>query len=560
MSEIKNLDSSITITTEMYTSDGKKLLSLEESLENVKVGPYQYRLLFLCGLAFMTDAMEVNLLSFLSICAGVDWNLSDAQIASISSVVFAGILSGSLFWGLFADRFGRRLTFIAATAIISIGGFLSGLAPSYSWLLAFRLFVGFGIGGANVPFDLLAEMLPNSHRGRFLIYIEYFWTFGSLFVAGLAWAILNSSGWRVLTFVTAIPVTIASIFSVFYLPESPRWLLLMGRTEQAEVIVKEAAIVNKITLAPFTIISDSTKVHKDASYLDLILIPQNRNISLPLWSIWFLFGFTYYGLILYVSRLYSNTSKDSGSDTCSFDYQDIFINASSEIIGITFVAFFIDSWGRVRSQSIFYVIGGLAILFMGFDPPNAYVLMLSIIGRIAIMAASSATWVTTPELYCTESRTTGHASCTSISKVGALLSPYFISSSATALTIGIVMCILNCVAAFSSHLLPESTGHTLDEQELPRDGATIQSLVRSSYHRKSSERRSKTRSLSIDRTDTDGGLTKLYHNRAKSQDYHDKNHDNPVAPLHNHNRQNHNTIDHSGVENGWTTSLLHQQS
>ena len=108
--------------------------------------------------------------------------------------------------------------------------------------------VGFGIGGANIPFDLLAEFLPSSHRGQFLIWIEYFWTFGSLFVSGLAWASLSRYGWRFLTVMTAIPVTVTSLFSVWCLPESPRWLLLKGRFSEAEDVVRKAATVNGIKM------------------------------------------------------------------------------------------------------------------------------------------------------------------------------------------------------------------------------------------------------------------------------------------------------------------------
>lgn len=93
-----------------------------------------------------------------------------------------------------------------------MGGILSSLSPSYFWLIMFRSVVGFGVGGVYVPFDLLAEFLPPSHRGKFLIYIEFFWTIGSLMVAGLAWLLLPSYGWRMLTFVTAIPATGGFIF------------------------------------------------------------------------------------------------------------------------------------------------------------------------------------------------------------------------------------------------------------------------------------------------------------------------------------------------------------
>jgi MFS family permease len=110
----------------------------------------------------------------------------------------------------------------SGSLVIIVAGFFSGLAPNYPSLLVLRTLCGFGVGGSTVPFDLLAEFLPNSHRGRFLIYIEYFWTIGSIFVAGMAWLFLSQSGWRVLTMVTAIPVAIALIGSIIVLPESPR--------------------------------------------------------------------------------------------------------------------------------------------------------------------------------------------------------------------------------------------------------------------------------------------------------------------------------------------------
>jgi hypothetical protein len=139
-----------------------------------------------------------------------------------------------------------------------------------------RSVVGFGVGGVYVPFDLLAEFLPPSHRGRFLIYIEFFWTIGSLMVAGLAWLLLPTYGWRMLTYVTAIPATggpiyslilqlncvqtiylilpVASLVSAFYLPESPRWLVAQGRVQEAVDIVRQAAEVNGVHMKPFTLI------------------------------------------------------------------------------------------------------------------------------------------------------------------------------------------------------------------------------------------------------------------------------------------------------------------
>ncbi len=355
------------------------------------VGWFQYRLLLMCGLAFMADALEVSLLSFLATCAGDDWGLSPSQEASITSVVFGGIICGTMFWGIFADKYGRKLTYFCACGLITVGGFLSGASPSYYWLIFFRSLAGFGIGGASVPFDLLAEFLPASHRGTFLIYIEYFWTLGSMFVAGLAWATLDQYGWRFLAYMTALPVMLASVVSFFYLPESPRWLMIKGRVAEAEEIVRAAALVNNIVMEPFRLVplnADELSI-KDASYLDLLRDKEAMRTSIPLWVVWAMFGFTYYGIILFVGRLYSTSDDDDSDDKkCSFDYASIFINSTAEVVGCTMGAIFIDRWGRVRSQTLFYLLAGGAVFLMGFENKATAVLIVGFLARIGALAAS----------------------------------------------------------------------------------------------------------------------------------------------------------------------------
>ena len=207
----------------------EEMMDIDAIFEKMPISSYHYKLLIMCGLLFMCDAMEVSLLSFLATCAGNEWGLSDVQRASISAVVFSGQLFGGFFWGPIADRYGRKIAFLCACSLIVAFGLLSASSRTYEWLLTFRAIVGFGVGGLTVPFDLLAEFLPSAERGKYLLYIEYFWTLGSLFVAGIAWLFLDTIGWRGLCYVVSAPVAICSVISIVYLPESPRWLLLKGR-------------------------------------------------------------------------------------------------------------------------------------------------------------------------------------------------------------------------------------------------------------------------------------------------------------------------------------------
>ena len=344
-----------------------------------------------------------------------------------------------------------------ACGFITAAGFTSGLAPNFGVLIVLRFIVGFGVGGLSVPFDLLAEFLPSSHRGSYLLYIELFWTFGSLFVGGVAWAALSARGWRFLAYMTAIPVTVSLGITLFLLPESPRWLLEKGRVHEAEEIIRTAAKRNGQVLEPFSLTPLSREDHSNSCnlYTSLLSVP-HRWISIPLWITWMAFGFSYYGVILLVARLFTETSSPGA---CAFDYQAIFINAVSEVIGIVISALVIDRLGRTRSQALLYLISAVSALCIGLPLSYWLLTFVSVIARLSVFAASSVTWVATSELYPTKIRATGHSICTSMARIGAFFSPYLVEGRGVGIAaIGGALFAVNIFAVFSAIWLPETYG------------------------------------------------------------------------------------------------------
>jgi len=481
--------------------------TLDEVIDTMPVGRFHWRLLAICGLSFMADSMEVTLLSFISMCASVQWNLEDSEMASITSAVFAGQFIGGLFWGPIADRFGRRKAFIACICIISSAGVGASFAPNYPVLLCLLMMNGFGIGGLTVPFDLLAELVPSEGRGKWLVAMNYFWTGGSMYVIISAWLILSRYGWRLLTFLTAIPVLIASIVCFFWLPESPRWLLETGQIAEAERVIKEAIAFNngsfkpskRISLEPEraasrqastagsptpigALESDSpSKVGSDASsklseheksmsMYELLMLnfrtyanllkKENIGFSPPLWILWFCFGFAYYAVILFISRLYN--SGTAGAIVCDFDYENILINASSELLGLFLSVQVVDVWGRPKLMFCTFMGGGVAALCIGIKSTNFVVVIIGCVARMSIMVANSTVWVTTPELFRTDLRASAHSFCNAFARIGAFLCPFVVESKLSDYSVGVVILCVNMVAAVTSMAIPDMTGRDLD--------------------------------------------------------------------------------------------------
>ena len=106
--------------------------TVDQVLSEIKVGPYHYMLIGISGLVFMADALEVTLLSFLASCAGVEFDLSDSQMATITTAVFVGQIVGNFIWGPIADKYGRRFAFLRSATTICVFSWLSGVSPNYA--------------------------------------------------------------------------------------------------------------------------------------------------------------------------------------------------------------------------------------------------------------------------------------------------------------------------------------------------------------------------------------------------------------------------------------------
>lgn len=138
----------------------------------VGFGRFQWLLMAYTGFAWIADAMEIMLLSYLAPAAQCAFDLTSGQVSFLSSIVFIGVAIGAWVWSPVADFYGRKRGFAITglgTAVFSIA---TALAPSYWVLLAFRFCVGVGLGGVPIIFSLFAEFVPTKRRGVALVAIQ----------------------------------------------------------------------------------------------------------------------------------------------------------------------------------------------------------------------------------------------------------------------------------------------------------------------------------------------------------------------------------------------------
>lgn len=166
------------------------------------------------------------------------FDIGSLLVEVVTSWVTLGALAGALAGGDLADRFGRKRTVLVAGTLFTLGALLQALAPNTAILVAGRLLVGFGVGVAAVAAPLYgAELAPAAMRGRFVSAYQLAITIG-IFLAYLVDSSLAASdSWRVMLGISVVP-GILLMFVATLAPESPRWLLKVGRRADALAVMQ----------------------------------------------------------------------------------------------------------------------------------------------------------------------------------------------------------------------------------------------------------------------------------------------------------------------------------
>eukprot|EP00494_Astrolonche_serrata_P030674 UN30942 len=141
---------------------------------------YQYCVLSFTGMVWMSDSMEIIILSFIVEEIGDEWNLGGWQVILLISSVLIGAIFGGLVFGFMSDTQGRRPTFQLSLTTCAVFATLSALATGPYILTVLRAGVGFGLGGASISYVYFVESVPTAGRGGYLMVQEMFEVTGSL--------------------------------------------------------------------------------------------------------------------------------------------------------------------------------------------------------------------------------------------------------------------------------------------------------------------------------------------------------------------------------------------
>src|SRR6476619_2451443 len=235
--------------SEPVAQDNSRIIetSIPARLDNLRWSGFHTRVVLALGITWILDGLEVTLAGALSgaLKESPTLQFSNFDVGFSNSAYLAGAVLGALGFGWLTDRIGRRKLFFITLAL-----YLSATAATaLSWNVAsyalFRFLTGAGIGGEYTAINsTIQELVPARYRGWTDLVINGSFWIGAAMGATASIVLLDPHligpdlGWR-LAYLTGACLGLVVFVMRMWIPESPRWLMIHGRPDQAHAIVED---------------------------------------------------------------------------------------------------------------------------------------------------------------------------------------------------------------------------------------------------------------------------------------------------------------------------------
>lgn len=415
----------------------------------------------------------------------------DLKITEVQEEVLIGVLSvisllGSLVGGKTSDAFGRKWTMGLAAFVFQVGAAIMVVAPSFEIVMTGRILAGVGIGfGVMIAPIYIAEISPTVERGSLTSFPEIFINVGILlgYVSNYAFSGLPAHiNWRIMIGIGILPSVFIAV-ALFIIPESPRWLILQNRVEEARSVLmktneNDAEVEERLKEIQVAAgITGSDKSEEKSVWREL-LCPTPATLRMLITGIGIqsfqqitgIDATVYYSPEIFEAAGVNNNSKLLGATVAVGISKTVFILVATLLI---------DKVGR---KPLLYVstIGMTVCLFMvavtlsllGTGPARIDLAILSVCGNVAFFSIGMGPvcWVLTSEIFPLRLR----AQASALGAVGnrlcsGLVAMSFLSVSRT-ITVGgtfFIFCAISALSvAFVYKYVPETKGKSLEQIEM----------------------------------------------------------------------------------------------
>jgi len=387
---------------------------------------------------WLADGSELLLISSVTLAVSDEWNLASTERGLIVTIVFIGVLIGNLFCGPLGDTYGRRHVIIASYAGIFLFSVLSSFSDNLWTLCLARILVGLSFGFGQPAWNVLAsEITPATYRIPMMAFTMTLFCFGALYSSILIIVddeSMEHNHWRWLLRMGAIPSFVFGIVAMIFLHQSPTYLALHGREDDARTVLESMSYDNSLpgdtpvsfrpAPAAETDGSTETVVWQFGAIFSRYMV---SSTTILMWST-FVLNVAYYGALYAFPQVLpeiSISNLSAGVELLLGAVWEILGNIMACILGmcflrkpvmklylclqaVSFLLFVVGATVATRHRNL----GVQIIFYLGYFGIKVFVA----IGFIIVYLYAS-------EIYPTEMRMTGTAVILGCGRLGSMLAP-----------------------------------------------------------------------------------------------------------------------------------------
>ena len=404
----------------MVTASGRQV-DAANVVDGASVGKLIIGVVALCAGVSFLDGFDILAISYVAPVIGAAWKLPKEAFGPIFAAHYIGAAAGAVFFGWYADRYGRRMGVIIPTAIFGFFALLTIYAYDFRSLFIFRILIGIGLGGAlSNAIAMVAEYSPQRSRATLVSLMYAAFPLGGVIGGPISAAVIARYGWQAVFILGGVLPLILTVVLLLWLNESIRFLVLSKAPGE-----KIGAILHRIWPA----------FQPDPS--DVYVLPQSRGVSTkPIREIFgrefvratvllCIAAFVAQLVIVYVVTWMPLVLASIGMPVTSAILASVAFSVGG-IFGAIGLARMIDRDKSYRGLVITFFMSAVSIAGIGFLAANWYGLLaitfvtgLLTVGANIVLSAYSST------VYPTAIRSTGIGWVVGCGRVGAIAGALF---------------------------------------------------------------------------------------------------------------------------------------
>ena len=393
-------------------------MNVNAVVDKAKFKPFHMTVVLWCLFVVLFDGYDLAINGVVLPLLMQEWGMSAVQAGMLASTALAGMMFGAMFFGMLADKIGRKKVILICVTLFSGFSFLGGFAEILTQFGVLRFIAGLGIGGVlpNLV-ALTSEYAPQKLRSTLVTGMFSGYAMGGIMAALLGTWLTPSFGWQIMFWIAGIPLLVLPLLFIF-LPESLAFLVKQQKTEKALAIVQKLSPEDKVTPQTVLVFNES-KV--PAASISALFKQGRLPGTLLFWLAFFMCLLMLYALGSWLPKLMMAAGYSLGSSLTFL----LALNIGA-VIGTAGGGMLADRFHIKPVIISMLTVGILALIGLGFNSPQPVIYFLVSLAGASSVGCSILLYSYVAQFYPLAVRSTGLGWASGVGRMGAIVGPIVI--------------------------------------------------------------------------------------------------------------------------------------